>query len=218
VDDPVDSGKPSASAAERWWSKVGKVITWPPSDGLGAPALQTPAVGPAAPAAPSMVPTTGWAFVTCMDTRVDVARLFGDLGPGDAHVIRNAGGIVTDDTIRSLAISQRAGRTDAVFVVHHTDCAMTTFTDVELADRLERESGVRPTWVAGTFSNTEDDVRRSVEKLRASPFLPHVESVRGFVCDVHTGVLREVEGLGTEGPSASFAGAATGQAMWGGWW
>jgi carbonic anhydrase len=131
------------------------------------------------------------AIVVCMDSRVDVHGIFG-LSPGDAHVIRNAGGIVTDDTVRSLAISQRRLRTTEIILVHHTDCGMLTFTDDDFAREVETETGSRPSWSAGTFPDLEDDVRESIARIRSSPFVPHRDSIRGFVFDVHTGKLSEV--------------------------
>ena len=137
-------------------------------------------------------PRLGWAIVTCMDTRVDIGRLFGGIGPADAHVIRNAGGVVTDDTIRSLAISQRMGNTSSVFLVHHTDCALLTITDSWFDQTLAQETGVRPPWPAGAFTDLDDDVRVSMERVETSPFVLRRHAVRGFVFDVATGNLREV--------------------------
>lgn len=131
------------------------------------------------------------AVVACMDARLDVAAVLG-LEPGDAHVIRNAGGVVTDDVIRSLAISQRKLGTREVVIIQHTDCGMTTFTDDEFRYEIERDTGIRPAWRAHTFPDLEASVRRAVGQVTASPFLPHRDSVRGFVWDVATGRLREV--------------------------
>jgi carbonic anhydrase len=131
------------------------------------------------------------AVVACMDARLDPYAVLG-LQEGDAHVIRNAGGVVTDDAIRSLAISQRLLATEEIVLIHHTDCGMLTFSDDELADRLERETGERPAWRAQAFTDVEQDVRESIAKLRASPFLPNKGSIRGFVYDVETGRLGEV--------------------------
>src|SRR4051794_26722973 len=130
--------------------------------------------------------------VTCMDARIDVHAVLG-LAEGDAHVLRNAGGVVTDDTIRSLAISQRMLGTEEVLLMHHTRCGMQSFTDEEFADELERETGERPPWTAGAFSDLDGDVRESIARVKASPFIPNTDSVRGFVYDVETGRLREVE-------------------------
>ncbi len=136
-------------------------------------------------------PATGVAVITCMDARVDPARMLG-LGNGDAHVIRNAGGAVTDDTIRSLLISQRLLGTTAVMVIHHTDCGMQTFTDDELKARIAAETGLRPPFALEAFPDLDDDVRQSVARIRSSPFVPRKDDVRGFVYDVDTGRLREV--------------------------
>jgi carbonic anhydrase len=131
------------------------------------------------------------AVLACMDARLNPYGLLG-LEEGDAHVIRNAGGVVDDDAIRSLAISQNLLGTEEIVLVHHTDCGMLTFTDEELAQKLEDETGQRPEWSAHAFSNLEDDVRSGIAKIRESPFIPRTDSVRGFVYDVHTGALDEV--------------------------
>jgi carbonic anhydrase len=131
------------------------------------------------------------AVLACMDARLNPYGLFG-LEEGDAHVIRNAGGVVDDDAIRSLAISQNLLGTEEIVLVHHTDCGMLTFTDEELARKLEDETGQRPEWSAHAFSDPEADVRSGIEKIRQSPFVPRTDSVRGFVYDVHTGALNEV--------------------------
>jgi carbonic anhydrase len=127
-----------------------------------------------------------------MDARLD---LFGILGlrPGDAHLIRNAGGVVTDDVIRSLTISQRKLGTREIVLVHHTDCGLLTFTDDELRHSLEDETGMRPTWAAETFRDVDGDVRQSMKRIANSPFLPHKDVVRGFVFEVETGRLRPVD-------------------------
>jgi carbonic anhydrase len=126
-----------------------------------------------------------------MDARLD---LFGILGleAGDAHLIRNAGGVATDDVIRSLTISQRKLGTREVILVHHTDCGMLTFTEDELRNELLQETGVKPPWSAETFTDLDADVRSSMQRIRTSPYIPHRDRVRGFVYDVDTGVLREV--------------------------
>jgi carbonic anhydrase len=129
--------------------------------------------------------------VTCMDARIDVHAVLG-LDDGDAHVLRNAGGVVTDDTIRSLAISQRMLGTEEVMLVHHTRCGLMSFTDEEFARELERETGVAPEWAPGAFTDLEGDVRESIARVKASPFVPNTDSVRGFVYDVETGRLAEV--------------------------
>jgi carbonic anhydrase len=131
------------------------------------------------------------AVLACMDARLNPYGLLG-LEEGDAHVIRNAGGVVDDDAIRSLAISQNLLGTEEIVLVHHTDCGMLTFTDEELAQKLEDETGERPEWSAHAFGDLEGDVRAGIEKIRQSPFVPRTDSVRGFVYDVHTGELKEV--------------------------
>lgn len=136
-------------------------------------------------------PAKGVAVVSCMDARLDVHGLLG-LGLGDAHVIRNAGGVITDDEIRSLLISQRLLGTTEVILIHHTDCGMLTFSDDEVGDRIEADTGVRPPFALGSFPDLEGSVRDSIEKVRTSPFIPNKDSVRGFVYEVETGRLREV--------------------------
>ena len=129
------------------------------------------------------------AIVACMDARLNVYGALG-LSEGDAHVIRNAGGVVTDDEIRSLAISQRLLGTEEIILIHHTDCGMETFRDDELKDQIFADTGVRPGFAMEAFEAVEDDVRQTAERIKASPFLPH-KSIRGFVFDVHTGQLDE---------------------------
>ncbi len=131
------------------------------------------------------------AVVACMDARLIPTRVLG-LEEGDAHVIRNAGGAVTDDEIRSLSISQHLLGTEEIILIHHTDCGMLTFTDDEFAAKLEAETGHKPEWRAHAFDDLEQDVRDSVDKIRNSPFVPHTDRVRGFVYEVETGRLREV--------------------------
>jgi carbonic anhydrase len=131
------------------------------------------------------------AVLACMDARLDPAKALG-LEEGDAHVIRNAGGVLTDDAIRSLAISQNLLGTEEIVLIHHTDCGMLTFTDEEFAAKLEQDCGERPDWKAHTFGDLDQDVRDSIARLRQSPFVPNTESVRGFVYEVETGKLREV--------------------------
>ena len=131
------------------------------------------------------------AVVACMDARLNPYGLLG-LQEGDAHVIRNAGGVVTDDEIRSLAISQRLLGTEEIVLIHHTDCGMLTFTDDELRRRIQEETGLKPEWAVETFPDLEEDVRQSIARIQASPFIPRKESVRGFVYEVETGRLREV--------------------------
>ncbi|MBV9534740.1 MAG: carbonic anhydrase [Solirubrobacterales bacterium] len=131
------------------------------------------------------------AVVACMDARLNPYGALG-LSEGDAHVIRNAGGVVTDDEIRSLAISQRLLGTEEIILIHHTDCGMLTFTDDEFKDSIERETGIKPAWSAESFSDLETDVRQSIARIKASPFIPRKDSIRGFIYDVKTGRLREV--------------------------
>jgi carbonic anhydrase len=131
------------------------------------------------------------AVLACMDARLNPYGILG-LTEGDAHVIRNAGGVVSDDAIRSLAISQNLLGTEEIILIHHTDCGMLTFTDDELAEKLEQETGERPDWRAHSFSDVEEDVREGVERIKSSPFIPRADRVRGFVYEVETGGLREV--------------------------
>jgi carbonic anhydrase len=131
------------------------------------------------------------AIVTCMDARLDPARALG-LEPGDAHVIRNAGGVVTEDVIRSLSISQHKLGTEEIMLVHHTDCGMLTFTDEEFARARELSTGLMPPWSAGSFSDLDGSVRESIRRVRESPFVPRKQSIRGFVYEVETGRVREV--------------------------
>ncbi len=131
------------------------------------------------------------AIVACMDARLAPFKLLG-LQEGDAHVIRNAGGAVTPDVIRSLAISQRLLGTEEIMLIHHTDCGMVTFRDDEFRASIEQETGVRPDWPAETFTDPDADVRQSIARIQASPFIPRKDVVRGFVYEVETGRLREV--------------------------
>jgi carbonic anhydrase len=131
------------------------------------------------------------AVVACMDARLNVYGLLG-LNEGEAHVIRNAGGVVTDDEIRSLSISQRLLGTKEIILIHHTDCGMLTFTDDEFKKGIQDETGLKPQWAAESFTDLDTDVRQSVNRIKASPFIPHTEQVRGFVFDVATGKLNEV--------------------------
>jgi carbonic anhydrase len=131
------------------------------------------------------------AVVACMDARLNVYGILG-LNEGDAHVIRNAGGVVTDDAIRSLAISQRLLGTGEIILIHHTGCGMLTFTDDEFRAAIEQDTGVKPEWAAEAFGDLDGDVRQSINRIKASPFIPHKDSVRGFVYEVETGRLREV--------------------------
>jgi carbonic anhydrase len=131
------------------------------------------------------------AVVACMDARLNVYAVLG-LAEGDAHVIRNAGGVVTEDEIRSLAISQRLLGTREIILIHHTDCGMLTFTDDQFKAGIQAETGIKPAWSAESFTDLDTDVRQSVARIKASPFIPHTDQVRGFVFDVATGKLNEV--------------------------
>ena len=131
------------------------------------------------------------AVLACMDARIDVYRVLG-LNEGEAHVIRNAGGVVTEDEIRSLAISQRLLGTKEVILIHHTDCGMLTFTDDGFKETIRQDTGLRPAWAAEAFDDLEEDVRQSVARITSSPFIPVKDSVRGFIFDVATGRLEEV--------------------------
>jgi carbonic anhydrase len=132
------------------------------------------------------------AILACMDARLNPYGLLG-LQEGDAHVIRNAGGVVTDDEIRSLAISQRLLGTEEIILIHHTDCGMLTFTDDDFKRSVQEDVGIKPEWAVEAFPDLDEDVRQSIARIKASPFVPRKDSVRGFVYDVHTGDLREVE-------------------------
>jgi carbonic anhydrase len=136
-------------------------------------------------------PAKGVAVVACMDARLDVHKILG-LEEGDAHVIRNAGGVITDDEIRSLAISQRLLGTREIILIHHTDCGMLTFTDDELKQQIHEDVGIKPHFPMESFSDLEEDVRQSVARIQASPFVPNKDAVRGFVYEVETGRLQEV--------------------------
>jgi carbonic anhydrase len=142
-------------------------------------------------------PSRQLAIVTCMDSRLDVFAALG-LGDGEAHVLRNAGGVITDDVIRSLAISQRKLGTREVMLIHHTDCGMQTLTDDSFRAELQAATGVAPAFAIESFADVEADVRQSILRVRRSGFLPHRDAVRGFVYDVDTHLLREVE-VGDEG-------------------
>jgi carbonic anhydrase len=136
-------------------------------------------------------PSKHVAVVACMDARLDVYRILG-LQEGEAHVIRNAGGVVTDDEIRSLAISQRLLGTTEIILIHHTDCGMLTFTDDDFKRGIQDETGIKPTWAAEAFSDLDEDVRQSLRRIETSPFITKTSSLRGFVFDVATGRLDEV--------------------------
>ncbi len=138
-----------------------------------------------------MPPSAHLAVVACMDARLNVYAILG-LGDGEAHVIRNAGGVITDDEIRSLAISQRLLGTTEIILIHHTDCGMLTFTDDAFKRSIQDETGVKPSWGAEAFPDLDEDVRQSIARIKASPFVPHKDAIRGFVFDVATGKLNEV--------------------------
>lgn len=144
-----------------------------------------------APGVPTPVPSLHVAVVTCMDARIKVFDVFG-LKHGEIHILRNAGGIVTDDVIRSLAISQRKLATREVIVMQHTSCGMMTITEDGFRDELEEDTGLRPTWAIEAFTDVENSVRQSVARVRTSPFLKLTSEVRGFVYDVHTAKIHEV--------------------------
>jgi carbonic anhydrase len=131
------------------------------------------------------------AIVACMDARLNPSGLLG-LSEGDAHVIRNAGGVITDDEIRSLAISQRLLGTEEIMLIHHTDCGMLTFEDDEFRRQVQQETGIKPAWAAESFGDLEEDVRQSIARIKASPFIPKKDQVRGFVYRVESGRLDEV--------------------------
>jgi carbonic anhydrase len=137
-----------------------------------------------------MPPGKKVAVVACMDARLNPYGLLG-LQEGDAHVIRNAGGVITDDEIRSLAISQRLLGTEEIILIHHTDCGMLTFTDDEFKRSIQDETGIKPEWSPEAFPDVDEDVRQSIARVEASPFIPS-KAVRGFVYEVETGNLREV--------------------------
>jgi carbonic anhydrase len=139
-----------------------------------------------------MPPARKVAIVACMDARLSPFALLG-LEVGDAHVIRNAGGVITDDEIRSLAISQRLLGTEEIILIHHTDCGMLTFTDDEFRRSIQEETGIKPQWPAESFTDLEEDLRQSLARITTSPFIPKKDSVRGFVYEVETGRLREVK-------------------------
>jgi carbonic anhydrase len=131
------------------------------------------------------------AVLACMDARLDVHKILG-LEEGDAHVIRNAGGVATDDAIRSLTLSQRLLGTTEIILIHHTDCGMLTFRDDEVKREIEKETGIRPAFALEAFSDLGEDVRQSIARIKASPFIPRKDKIRGFVYDVRTGRLDEV--------------------------
>jgi carbonic anhydrase len=136
-------------------------------------------------------PSRHVAVVACMDARLNVYAILG-LKDGEAHVIRNAGGVITDDEIRSLAISQRLLGTQEIILIHHTDCGMLTFTDDGFKASIQQDTGIKPEWAAEAFADLDEDVRQSLNRIKANPFIPRKDSVRGFVFDVATGKLNEV--------------------------
>ncbi len=137
-------------------------------------------------------PAKHLAVLACMDARLDVHKILG-LNEGDAHVIRNAGGVATDDAIRSLVISQRLLGTNEIILIHHTDCGMLTFKDDDVKRQIESDTGIRPAFALEAFPHVEEDVRQSIARIQASPFIPNKSSVRGFVYDVKSGKLEEVK-------------------------
>ena len=138
-------------------------------------------------------PARGVAVVACMDARLDTHKLLG-LAEGDAHVIRNAGGVVSEDAIRSLVISQRLLGTREIVIIQHTDCGMLTFRDDDVKDAIEADTGLRPSFALEAFGDLEENVRQSIRRVKASPFIPVKDSVRGFVYDCATGRLNEIMG------------------------
>jgi carbonic anhydrase len=136
-------------------------------------------------------PAKKLAIVACMDARLHPSKILG-LTEGDAHIIRNAGGVVTDDAIRSLTISQRLLGTEEIILIHHTDCGMLTFSDDEVKAQIETDTGIRPQFALEAFRNLEEDVRQSIARIKASPFIPRKHAIRGFVYDVKDGALNEV--------------------------
>jgi Carbonic anhydrase len=136
-------------------------------------------------------PSRNIAVLACMDARLNVYAILG-LGEGESHVIRNAGGVVTDDEIRSLAISQRLLGTKEIILIHHTDCGMLTFTDDAFKRSIQDETGIKPEWAPESFTDLDEDVRQSIARIKASPFIVHKDAIRGFVFDVATGLLNEV--------------------------
>jgi len=138
-----------------------------------------------------MPPAKQIAIVTCMDARLSPYVMLG-LSEGDAHVIRNAGGVITDDEIRSLMISQRLLGTREVMLIHHTNCGMLTFSEEEVKGQIQEEIGIKPPFALESFTDLEENVRQSIRRIEASPFIPHKDSVRGFIYEVETGRLREI--------------------------
>jgi carbonic anhydrase len=145
----------------------------------------------------AMPPSRRVAVLACMDARLDTHKILG-LEEGEAHVIRNAGGVATDDAIRSLVISQRLLGTQEIILIHHTDCGMLTFKDDDVKGKIESEIGIRPAFALEAFASPEGDVKQSIARIQASPFIPNKSSVRGFVYDVKTGRLNEVKAAARE--------------------
>ncbi|MDP9074706.1 MAG: carbonic anhydrase [Actinomycetota bacterium] len=139
----------------------------------------------------AMPPAKKTAVLACMDARLDPARVLG-LEEGDAHVIRNAGGVVSEDAIRSLVISQRLLGTEEIILIHHTDCGMVTFSDDAVKDQIEQDTGIRPSFALEAFPDAEADVRQSIARIKANPFIPNKDHIRGFVYEVESGKLQEV--------------------------
>jgi carbonic anhydrase len=139
----------------------------------------------------ALPPARRVAIVACMDARLNPHAVLG-LEEGDAHVIRNAGGVITDDEIRSLAISQRLLGTEEIMLIHHTDCGMQTFRDDDFRQQVQEDTGIKPEWAAESFENLEVDLRQSIARIKASPFIPRKDQVRGFIYEVESGRLREV--------------------------
>ena len=139
-----------------------------------------------------MPPAKHLAVLACMDARLDVHQILG-IKPGEAHVIRNAGGVATDDAIRSLVISQRLLGTNEIILIHHTDCGMLTFKDDDVKGKIEAEVGIKPAFALEAFPDLEADVKQSIARIKANPFIPHRSNVRGFIYDVKTGRLDEVK-------------------------
>ena len=139
----------------------------------------------------ALPPAKGVAVLACMDARLDVHKILG-LQEGEAHVIRNAGGVATDDAIRSLTISQRLLGTTEIILIHHSDCGMVTFKDDDVKAKIEKEVGIRPAFALEAFTSAEEDVKQSIARIEASPFIPNKKNIRGFVYDVKSGRLNEV--------------------------
>lgn len=138
-----------------------------------------------------MPPASHVAVLACMDARLNPYGILG-LSEGDAHIIRNAGGVVTDDAVRSLTISQRLLGTTEIILIHHTDCGMVTFKDDAVKDQIQADTGIRPSFALEAFPDADEDVRQSIARIKASPFIPHKDNVRGFVYEVEKGILREI--------------------------